>query len=118
MDHMPWLMESSAKTGAHLSGHALMASCPPGTIMDLAPDASLGFDEAKGGLGSEQRTWEPSKGDLASLLTLSMKLDLGGEITPVMAWGMILAHPRVGELGPDDLAWLTHGLSSRIRCYG
>lgn len=64
------------------------------------------------------RTWELSKADLATLLDLSQKLDLDGEITPVMAWGMVLGHPRLGELNEKDFARLSEELTSKVRCYG
>jgi hypothetical protein len=63
-------------------------------------------------------TWQLSKSDLATLLDLSKKLNLDGEITPVMAWGMVLAHPRVGELKAEDFARLAEELAGKIRCYG
>lgn len=64
------------------------------------------------------RTWELSKADLATLLDLSQKLNLDGEITPVMAWGMVLGHPRLGELIERDFMKLTEELRSKVRCYG
>ncbi|KAK6864659.1 hypothetical protein PG995_001187 [Apiospora arundinis] len=67
---------------------------------------------------SGQRTWELSKGDLATLLDLSQKLDLDGEITPVMAWGMILAHPRLSEIRPEEFRKLADELKGKVRCYG
>jgi hypothetical protein len=68
--------------------------------------------------GGGQRTWELSKADLATLLDLSKRLDLDGEITPVMAWGMVLAHPRLAELQLEDFARLTEELRRKVRCYG
>lgn len=64
------------------------------------------------------RTWELTKADLATLLDLSQKLNLDGEITPVMAWGMVLGHPRLGELNKKDFARLSDELTSKVRCYG
>lgn len=64
------------------------------------------------------RTWELSKSDLNTLLDLSQKLNLDGEITPIMAWGMILGHPRLGELDEADFRELSECLRSRVRCYG
>lgn len=64
------------------------------------------------------RTWELSKADLATLLDLSQKLNLDGEITPVMAWGMVLAHPRLGELDDRDFEKLAEELTSKVRCFG
>lgn len=64
------------------------------------------------------RTWELSKADLATLLDLSQKLNLDGEITPVMAWGMVLAHPRLAELNDRDFEKLAEELTSKVRCFG
>ena len=59
-----------------------------------------------------------SKGDLTTLLDLSKRLDLDGEITPVMAWGMILGHPRLTELTHKDFEKITEDLKGKVRCYG
>ncbi|KAL2109027.1 hypothetical protein VUR80DRAFT_3033 [Thermomyces stellatus] len=119
MEHLGFLMERSAGAGGSLpSGHAMMASCPPQPFTQLTPDIPFGYGSGKGDCASRQRTWELSKGDLATLLDLSKKLDLDGEITPVMAWGMILAHPRLGELGTDDFTRLADELRGKVRCYG
>lgn len=81
-----------------------MATCPP--------EAFRGEQQ--------QTTWELSKADLSTLLELSKKLDLDGEVTPVMAWGMILEHPRLGELitTAQDLVWLAEELGRKVKCYG
>ena len=81
-------------------------SRPDPAAMDVDNPASL------------PRTWELSKADLATLLDLSQKLNLDGEITPVMAWGMVLGHPRLGELSEGDFARLAEELRSKVRCYG
>ncbi|EPE02482.1 bzip-type transcription factor [Ophiostoma piceae UAMH 11346] len=135
MEHMPWILEHSAETGSDMCGHALMASCPPRPFFDLPADVPFGFKNIEAsivpgaGAGREpvtfapgtapsQRTWELSKADLNTLLALSAKLDLDGEITPVMAWGMILAHPRLGQLTLQDFSKLTEELIGKVRCYG
>ncbi len=116
---MPWLLERGTETGGEACGHALMASCPPEPFPELTSDIPFGYSNVKhGDIESGQRTWELSKGDLATLLALSSKLNLDGEITPVMAWGMILAHPRLGELTLADFRTLTEELVSKVRCYG
>ncbi|KAK4127058.1 hypothetical protein N657DRAFT_566946 [Parathielavia appendiculata] len=63
-------------------------------------------------------TWQLSKSDLTTLLDLSKRLNLDGEITPVMAWGMVLAHPRLGELRGEDFVRLAEELGGKVRCYG
>lgn len=65
-----------------------------------------------------QRTWELNKADLSTLLDLSKRLNLDGEITPVMAWGMISCHPRFAELNRQDFEQLAEVLKSKVRCYG
>jgi hypothetical protein len=79
------------------------------------------FTSSANGVGDPAgppRTRELSKADLATLLDLSQKLNLDGEITPVMAWGMVLGHPRLGELNERDFVKLTEELRSKVRCYG
>ena len=135
MEHMPWILEQSAATGSNMCGHALMASCPPRPFSDLHADVPFGFKNIEAsivpgagaarepvtfapGTAPGQRTWELSKADLNTLLALSTKLNLDGEITPVMAWGMILAHSRLGQLTLQDFAKLTEELAGKVRCYG
>ncbi|ESA44189.1 hypothetical protein GE21DRAFT_1634 [Neurospora crassa] len=134
MEHMTWLLERGTGTEDRAQrepcGHALMASCPPEPFSELSPESPFGHTNtihahAHGHppmptsiSGGGQRTWELSKADLATLLDLSKRLDLDGEITPVMAWGMILAHPRLAELQLEDFARLTEELGSKVRCYG
>lgn len=130
MDHMPWLLERGTETGGgEPCGHALMASCPPEPFTELTPDIPFGHSNVRlpggppghGGGGTAepaQRTWELSKADLATLLDLSKRLNLDGEITPVMAWGMVLAHPRLSELSGEDLARMAEELGGKVRCYG
>lgn len=124
MDHMPWLLERGVEVGGHEPcGHALMASCPPEPFTELTSEIPFGYKNVSStGHGSAtdsgQRTWELTKGDLATLLDLSKRLNLDGEITPVMAWGMVLGHPRLSELRPDDFGRLSEELGNKIRCYG
>ncbi|OLN95878.1 AP-1-like transcription factor 2 [Colletotrichum chlorophyti] len=118
MNHMPWLLERSSEMGGEPCGHALMASCPPAPFPELTPDIPFGYSNVNGDLDSQQRTWEVSKGSLAALLDLSKKLNLDGEVTPVMAWGMVLAHPRARQLRPEDFQRLTEELKDKVRCYG
>ncbi|KAI0136551.1 BZIP-type transcription factor [Xylariales sp. AK1849] len=121
MEHMPWLLEraNDAEGRGEPCGHALMASCPPEPFSDLDKDIPFGHNHAQTEQNrSGQRTWELTKGDLTTLLDLSKKLDLDGEITPVMAWGMILGHSRLGELRADDFHKLSDELKGKVRCYG
>ncbi|KAI1504456.1 hypothetical protein F5X99DRAFT_372481 [Biscogniauxia marginata] len=124
MEHLPWLLERASDTGGEVCGHALMASCPPEPFAELNSEIPFGFAHtsaaaaAAADRGQPLRTWELSKGDLATLLDLSKRLDLDGEITPVMAWGMILAHPRLTELRRGDFEKIIDDLKGKVRCYG
>ena len=120
MVHLPWLLERGAEDGGEPCGHALMATCPPEPFAALTPDIPFGHGnvDSAHAASSGQRTWELSKADLNTLLALSAKLNLDGEITPVMAWGMVLAHPRLAELTTKDFEQLAEELGSKVRCYG
>ncbi|KAI8954335.1 hypothetical protein F4801DRAFT_23061 [Xylaria longipes] len=128
MDHLPWLLEKGSDNPGEPCGHALMASCPPEPFAELNSEIPFGNAhgaaadgvESKPKNGEQQslKTWELSKGDLTTLLDLSKRLDLDGEITPVMAWGMILGHPRLTELTRKDFEKITDDLKGKVRCYG
>ena len=98
-----------------------MASCPPAPFARMTPDRPFGAartHEQGDKTNPGQGTWNISKADLSTLLNLSQKLDLDGEITPVMAWGMILKHPHFADFGPEDFAKLAAELGRKVRCYG
>lgn len=142
MNHLPWLLERGVDIPGprEACGHALMASCPPEPFSELSPDVPFGHgnNPAQNTAGTNQApgvnqaaavaatatgpgasgTWTLNKGDLTTLLDLSKRLNLDGEITPVMAWGMVLAHPRLDELRGEDFAKLAEELAGKVRCYG
>jgi hypothetical protein len=117
MDHMQFLVERAAGEGGEPCGHALMASCPPVPSLDDRPDIPFGHG-SNHPPGTTQKTWDISKSDLANLLDLSKRLNLNGEITPVMAWGHILGHYRFHDLTVEDFAAMSKELGSKSRCYG
>lgn len=126
MAHLPFLMDRANEPAGEPCGHALMASCPPVPFQDMNESRPWGnsHTDVKGesapseGAGPSQGTWELSKADLATLLDLSGQLDLDGEITPVMAWGMIMNHPQFADLSAADFRRLAEELGSKVRCYG
>lgn len=134
MDHLPFILGAAQDTdGAILNGHALMASCPPRPFPELAggstfrapaadgapaTTAATTTTEAATSSGTARPTWELSTDDLAKLLDLSKKLNLEGEITPVMAWGVLMNHPRLGELSPGDIQGVVDDLRDKVKCYG
>lgn len=65
-----------------------------------------------------QKTWDIQTNDLTSLMDLSKRLNLEGEITPVHAWGMVCMHKRFSELGVEDIKELVGYLVTKVRCYG
>lgn len=136
MDHLPFILGAAQRTdGAILNGHALMASCPPRPFDELAAAAAAGgnstfrgpSDDPSGAAASEaggnsaiqaRQTWQLSTDDLAKLLDLSGKLNLDGEITPVMAWGVLMSHPRLSELSVADIEGIVDDLKDKVKCYG
>lgn len=89
------------------SGHALMATCPPGDHLQNHPDVIY-----------PHQMPEMKADDLVRLLDLSNRLPLGNEITPIMAWATLLRHPSVQELSVGDLESLREELSTKVNCYG
>jgi hypothetical protein len=116
MDHMQFLVERSSEEEGEFCGHALMATCPPDPFPD--PEIPFGHTPLHSNGTNVQKTWDISKPDLANLLDLSKRLNLDGEITPVMAWGMVLGHPRFSELRNEDFQRVVQELGGKVRCYG
>lgn len=114
MAHAPFLLERAADGDGAPFGHVLMASCPPAPRSDLADDPTHVHEEAVWG----QPTWALNKAELSVLMDLSKKLNLDGEVTPVMAWGMVVDHPRFHELKAADFQKLGEELLNKARCYG
>lgn len=119
MDHMQFLVERASEPDGEPCGHALMASCPPDPAWETQADIPYGHCISHSdGDASGPKTWDLSKGDLANLLDLSKRLHLNGEITPVMAWGMVLADPRFPEFKKEDFERICQDLLGKVRCYG
>lgn len=120
MGHLPYLMDRASGT-ENMCGHALMASCPPVPFKDLAESAPFPSLESAPKVENEPPapgTWQVTKADLSTLLDLSKRLDLDGEITPVMAWGMIMSHPQFAALSAADVQRIAEELGRKVRCYG
>lgn len=109
MDHMQYLMVRSQESedGAEISGHALMATCPPESYVAEHPQEPYGHKMPDIGMA-----------DLVKLLDLSNRLPLDGEITPIMAWAGIHSHPRCDELTKEDFEKMKTDLTGKVRCYG
>jgi hypothetical protein len=107
MDHMQFLMIRSEDSDGEISGHALMATCPPGSHIANHPEEKYPHKMPEIGMP-----------DLLKLLDLSNRLPLDGEITPIMAWAGIRNHPRSRELSKEDFEALRDELLAKIRCYG
>ena len=120
MLHMPHFMKSSMEEvdGGNddvIFGHALMASCPPISQFEHQYQQSSSYPQSSTQPGETTRLGSP---ELANLLDLSKTLQLDGEVTPVMAWSMILAHPRLLELRVEDFEIIKGDLSGKARCHG
>ncbi|KAB8356424.1 hypothetical protein FH972_024007 [Carpinus fangiana] len=93
MEHMQMLCVNAQESEGEISGHALMATCPPQSHLIERPDVAY------------QQKLESS--DLLRLLDLSNRLPLDGEITPVMAWSKLFQHEDFHYLNAQDIeAWL------------
>jgi len=107
MDHMQFLMVRSKDSEGDISGHAMMATCPPESHIHAHPDEQY-----------PHKMPDVAMPDLLKLLDLSNRLPLDGEITPIMAWASVLKHPRMGELNKEDFATIKEDLLAKVRCYG
>jgi len=116
MAHIPYLMERASEPDGLPCGHALMASYPPDPADDCISEMPPGHGIQNAEPG--QNTYTLDATSLANLLDLSKRLNLEGEITPVMAWGMVLEHPRFLELGEEDFANIITDIKDKVRCYG
>lgn len=93
----------------NMSGHALMATCPPYSHVMNKPNEPFPY-----------KMPDMAMPDLTKLLELSSRLpvDHEGEITPVMAWTQVYTHPRLGELSKAELERIKADLAAKCRCYG
>ncbi|KAF1999516.1 hypothetical protein P154DRAFT_436891 [Amniculicola lignicola CBS 123094] len=107
MDHMQFLMIRANDSEVDVSGHALMATCPPESHVAAHPEDQY-----------PHQMPDVTMPDLLKLLDLSNRLPLDGEITPIMAWAMVLQDPRFSELTKKDVEGLKAELLAKIRCYG
>ncbi|KAI9811424.1 MAG: hypothetical protein M1832_000893 [Thelocarpon impressellum] len=110
MGHMQSLLLTAQESEADVvGGHALMASCPPPSHLAESPELAW---------TSEAAAVDLRRPELATLMDLSHRLQLDGEITPVMAWAAIYVHPRRAELTARDFEILKGDLLGKVRCYG
>ncbi|KAK6540947.1 hypothetical protein TWF694_008328 [Orbilia ellipsospora] len=109
MEHIQKLVHDSLEdpNGTAISGHALMASCPPESHMLDNPDVDWG-----------SRTYDLQPGELNMLLNLSPKMSLTGEVTPINAWAIIQSHPNFLQLTRHDFAAIKNELVPKVKCYG
>ena len=94
--------------GPEFSGHALMASCPPISDIHNNPEAHY----------PHQIPPNIQSSNLLTLLDMSSRLPLLGEITPVMAWAQIRRDPRFPQLNEKDTLDIMNELLPKVRCYG
>ncbi|KAL5427250.1 hypothetical protein PMIN04_001522 [Paraphaeosphaeria minitans] len=107
MEHMQYLMVRAHDAEEIISGHALMASAPPDSHIANNPEETY-----------PHQMPDIAMPDLMKLLDLSNRLPLDGEITPIMAWVMVLKEPRLAELSKADVEGIKGELLAKVRCYG
>lgn len=107
MDHMQMLCAKSHDSETEISGHVLMASCPTERHLIERPDVP--YPNQMPDMGAS---------DLQRLLDISNRLPLDYEITPIMAWALILQHQYFQLLTSQDIANIRDELLAKVRCYG
>lgn len=107
MDHMQFLMVRAHDDDEAISGHALMATAPPESHIAKCPHEDY-----------PHQMPDIAMPDLMKLLDLSNRLPLDGEITPIMAWVMLLQDSNFAQLSKEDVESIKGDLVAKVRCYG
>jgi len=107
MDHMQFLMVRAHDAEETISGHALMATAPPDSHIANHPEEKY-----------PHQMPDVAMPDLMKLLDLSARLPLDGEITPIMAWVMLLKDPNFEMLTKEEFGAIKGELLAKVRCYG
>ncbi|KAJ8112208.1 hypothetical protein OPT61_g5369 [Boeremia exigua] len=107
MDHMQFLMVRAHDAEETISGHALMATAPPDSHIAEHPEEKY-----------PHQMPDVAMPDLMKLLDLSARLPLDGEITPIMAWVMVLKDPSFKTLSKEEISAIKGELLAKVRCYG
>ncbi|KAJ4382688.1 hypothetical protein N0V86_001910 [Didymella sp. IMI 355093] len=107
MDHMQFLMVRAHDAEETISGHALMATAPPDSHIANHPEEKY-----------PHQMPDVAMPDLMKLLDLSARLPLDGEITPIMAWVMILKDQNFKTLTKEEIGAIKGELLAKVRCYG
>lgn len=107
-DHMQMLLVRSEDSDGEISGHVLMATCPPHSHILNKPEEKY-----------PHKVFDLPGAELEKLLNLSAQLPVAEcELPPVRAWAMIRNHPRFTELTKEECEALRDELAPKIRCYG
>ncbi|ODH45157.1 eukaryotic translation initiation factor 3 subunit D [Paracoccidioides brasiliensis] len=108
--HMELLCRRAEDDEEHetISGHVLMASCPPPTQIISAEPGQM----------YSTRTYDLPHANLTALLNLSRQLVTGGQITPIMALQYLKSHDTYPSLTREDVRHMMDDLNGKIRCYG
>ncbi|KAE9965059.1 hypothetical protein BLS_007888 [Venturia inaequalis] len=111
MDHMQFLMVRSEDSDGEISGHALMATCPPASHIKATPEEKY----------PHQMPDMPA-GSLMALLDMSDQVVnpyiKHEEVTPIKAWTLIRSDERSHELTNADFETIRTALLGKVRCYG
>ena len=105
------MMKRAVDTSStELSGHALMMTCP-------SRDEIMAFSDNPAAQFPLKMPAVPAS-ELNRMMMMSANIDLGGEVTPVMALKMIRADERYDLMSLTELNELKHQLKAKSRCYG
>lgn len=107
MDHMQFLMVRAHDAEETISGHAMMATAPPDSHIANHPEEKY-----------PHQMPDVAMPDLMKLLDLSARLPLDGEITPIMAWVMVLKDESFETLTKEEFGAIKGELLAKVRCYG
>lgn len=103
---------------ADANGHSLMLQTPfltrqPNRAKDSAGSARVGERHF-----NPQTTWSVPALEIEKLLSLSHRLSLDGELTPIEAWQRLRKHPGFEGMKYDQLEAVRDVLLQNVKCYG
>jgi hypothetical protein len=117
MAHSQYMINLSLADPNRVSGHALMATAPS---REYCARYGMFFPRGQQDDCHLDGRFDLPKPDLAKMLMLSRKLASlkSEELTPVMAWAKIMAHPRGAELDKEEINAIKEELRPKVACYG
>lgn len=110
-DHAELMIKRGAvRDSAELSGHAMMLSCPPhSVIVDSMGNAKMPYPHDAHAIAPQ---------DFDMMLATANQVNMNGEVNPFGALNMIRSDDRFPSFTKDEFNMIKMDLQLKSRCYG